>query len=441
MFATIVPISSLLAGVALLLLGSGLFGTLLAVRGGLEGFPDIVLGLIMSSYFVGFLIGTWLGPQVIRRVGHIRTFAICAAVAACTGLLHPMWVDPWFWALLRVLTGISLVGLYTVIESWLNTHAASEQRGRVFASYMVVNLAALAISQWLILLAPPSGFMLFSLVAIFISLSLIPIAMTRLDQPQTSSHASLNVRQLYRVAPVGVVGSLVSGLAMGAFWGLAPVFAQRIGLELIGISTLMSLVILGGAALQYPIGRYSDRHDRRRVLGKVTAAAAIVAVATLLLLQIWRDSLYPLMFLYGGLAFSLYPICVAHMVDHLAPEEVLAGSSGLLLLHGIGAAVGPTLAGVVMGLIGSQALLLYFALVLAPLALFAARHATPAADDDVIAEDQTGVFVPMVRTSPIALELLPDGDAAPQVPEESEAPWEEHRRPPGSPPQSPTGLP
>lgn len=408
MYMTVIPISALLSGVGLLLLGSGLLGTLLAVRAGMQGYADLVIGLVMSAYFAGFLVGTWLAPRLIVRVGHIRYFAVCASVAACTALLHVLWVDPWFWALLRLLTGMALVGLYTVVESWLNSQSSTDRRGQVFALYMMVNLGALAIGQWLILLADPGGFALFAAISILFSLSLIPVAMTRLEQPVQVAHAPVSLRRLYSAAPVGVVGALLSGLIMGAFWGMGPLFAQRLDLGITGVAMLMSVVILGGAALQFPIGRYSDRHDRRRVLAKAAALAAVAAISALLLMRWHGALLYPLMFIYGGLAFALYPICVAHLIDQLDGGEVLGGSSGLLLLHGSGAAIGPALAGLLMSLLGTQALLLYFAIGLLPLAAFALRHAVPAADDEVVVDDQTGTFVPMVRTSPAALEMLPD---------------------------------
>lgn len=415
MASRIIPISALLAGIALLLLGSGLFGTLLAIRGGIEGFSDVVLGLVMSAYFVGFLVGTAVCPSIIARVGHIRAFAIFAAVASTTGVLHAIWVDPWFWALLRMLTGISIVGLYNVVESWLTRQATSDTRGGIFAVYMVVNLLALAAGQWLILLAPVEGHILFSIVTVLIVLSLVPVAMTRLAQPEATDAPPVSLMYLYDVAPVAIVGSFASGLVMGAFWGMGPLFAQRIGLEAGGVALLMSLTIVGGAALQLPIGRYSDNHDRRRVVAKVSAYAAVVAVLVALTLHAFSGALYPLMFVYGGLAFALYPLCVAHLADWIAPEEMLGGSSRLLLLHGGGAALGPVLAGVLMGVLGSEALPLYFAVLLIPMALFAARHSRPQVEDVIIADEQSSQFVPMVRTSPVALELLTDEDVLAQA--------------------------
>lgn len=406
MTSRIFPISALLGGVALLLLGGGLLGTLLAVRGGLEGYSTTVIGLVMSAYFVGFLFGTGIAPIVIRRVGHIRAFAIFAAVASTTALVHAIWVDPWVWALLRLLTGIAIVGLYNVIESWLTAQATNESRGGIFAVYMIVNLLALAAGQWLILVASPTSFELFSLIGILVALSLIPVALTQLGQPDATLSESVPLGLVLRAAPVAAVGGFGSGLVMGAFWGMGPLFAQRIGLDERGVAALMSLTIVGGALLQLPIGRYSDLHDRRRVMGQVAAGAALAAIVGAHALSYWPLSIYATMAVYGGLAFAIYPLCAAHLSDWLDADQLIGGSGWLLLLHGAGAALGPLLAGWFIGIMGAGSLMLYFSILLLPVAWFAGWYASPRRADPALAEDQSSHFVPMVRTSPMAWEML-----------------------------------
>lgn len=406
MTSRIFPISALLAGVALLLLGGGLLGTLLAVRGGLEGYSTTVIGLVMSAYFVGFLVGTGIAPILIRRVGHIRAFAIFAAVASTTALIHAIWVDPWVWALLRLLTGIAIVGLYNVIESWLTAQATNESRGGVFAVYMIVNLLALAAGQWLILVAPPTSFELFSLIGILVALSLVPVALTKLGQPDTTLSESVPLGVILRAAPVAAAGGFGSGLVMGAFWGMGPLFAQRIGLDERGVAALMSLTIVGGALLQLPIGRYSDIHDRRRVMGQVAAGAALAAIIGAHALSHWQLSIYATMAVYGGLVFAIYPLCAAHLSDHLDADQLIGGSGWLLLLHGAGAALGPLLAGWFIGVMGAGSLMLYFSILLLPVAWFAGWYAEPRRADAALAEEQSSHFVPMVRTSPMAWEML-----------------------------------
>lgn len=429
MTSRIFPVSALLGGVALLLLGGGLLGTLVAVRAGQEGYSTAVVGLVMSAYFVGFLLGTGIAPLVIRRVGHIRAFAIFAAVASTTALVHAVWVDPWIWALLRMTTGVAIVGLYNVIESWLTTQAGSESRGSIFAVYMIVNLLAMAAGQWLILVAPPSSFELFSLVAGLVALSLVPVALTRLGQPDSTLTESVPFRAIRGAAPVAIVGGFGSGLVMGAFWGMGPLFAQRIGLDQHGVAALMSLTILGGALLQLPIGRYSDSHDRRRVVGQVAAGAALTAIAGTHALQYFPLSIYATMALYGGLVFAVYPLCAAHLSDWLDTDQLVGGSSWLLLLHGAGAAAGPLLAGWFMGVMGAGSLLLFFAGLLLPLAWFADWYAAPRRADEAISEEQSSQFVPMVRTSSAAMELLAAeeeaADAAPDWAPDADAELDE----------------
>jgi len=403
MWSLIAPISSLLGGVALLLLGNGLLNTLLTLRGVAEGYSTSMLGLIMSGYFVGFLLGTWLAIPLVRRVGHIRAFAFCAALAAITALLHVLIVDPWVWLGLRVLYGLALVSLYMVIESWLNAQVPNDKRGQVFAVYMAVNLGALAAAQQLLNLASPSDFVLFVLAAMLISAALMPITLTRQLQPSVPDTLHTNLRQIVGIAPLAIAAAGLSGLALGAFWGMAPVYAALSGFDATGVGVLMSSAILGGALLQWPIGMYSDKHDRRLVLFWVVALAVVVAVLMSLLPA--GRLLLGLMFLWGGLAFAIYPIAVAQLIDQLHSDEILAGSSSLLMVNGIGSVCGPLLAGVLMQHLGAQALPLYFATTLGLLAaytLYRLRHVS-----DLVSEP-AGHFMPMLRTSHTVLELMPD---------------------------------
>lgn len=413
MWSLIAPISSLLGGVALLLLGNGLLNTLLTLRGVAEGYSTGMLGLIMSGYFVGFLLGTWLAIPLVRRVGHIRAFAFCAALAAITALLHVLIIDPWVWLGLRVLYGLALVSLYMVIESWLNAQVPNGKRGQVFALYMAVNLGALAAAQQLLNLADPSDFVLFVLAAMLISAALMPIALTRQPQPSVPETLHTNLRQLVGIAPLAIAAAGLSGLALGAFWGMAPVYASLSGFDATGVGLLMSGAILGGALLQWPIGIYSDKHDRRLVLFWVVALS--VAVALLMSVLPAGRLLLAAIFVWGGLAFAIYPIAVAQLIDQLHSDEILAGSSSLLMVNGIGSVCGPLLAGLLMQHLGAQALPLYFAATLGALAAYTfyrLRHVT-----DLVSEPHAH-FMPMLRTSHTVLELMPDAPPSDDISED-----------------------
>lgn len=398
-------LTSLLLGVALLLTGGGLLGTLLAVRGGQEGFSANALGWVMSGYFAGFFVGTFTAPPLIRRMGHSRAFAFHAALATMAVLLHPLWLDPWGWGVLRVVTGIALVGLYTVIESWLNAEPDPQRRSRVFSLYMMINLSALALGQVLLMLGDAGAAAMFTVTALLVCAAMLPVTATRLQQPDVPNVPRLKLATLYRLAPVATVAAGLSGLAMGPFWGLLPVYAGEIGLSGDGVPFFMLTAIAGGALLQWPLGRISDGHDRRIGLLAVSLAAAGLGVlAAMPLIQQQIHVMFLLVFCYGGLVFALYPFAVAHMLDYLASEDLLSGCSSLLLVHGVGAAIGPAIAGALMTRFGAPALPLYFAVVLACLAAFTAtrlvRHAR--------LRTHPAPFRAMVRTTPSALELMPE---------------------------------
>ena len=397
------PISSLLAGVTLLLLGHGLLNTLLTLRGVAEGYSTGMIGLLMSGYFAGFLIGTWLAPSLIRRIGHIRTFSFYAALAATAVLLHVLIVNPWVWLVLRVMYGVALVTLYIVIESWLNAQVSGEKRGQVFAVYMAVNLGSLAAAQQLLGLASPMAFTLFALATILIGGAMMPITLTRQPQPTLPDVPSTDLLQLARIAPLPLMAAGISGFALGGFWGLAPVYAGQVGFDDAGIGLMMSVAILGGALLQWPIGLLSDRFERRVVLLWVVTLATFLSLGSAVLGA--GPALLGLMFIWGGLAFSIYSIAVAQMVDHLNPDEILSGSSGLLLANGFGAAFGPEVAGGLMHLTGPVALPLFYAVSLGVLAFYAFYR--PRKVMDLITEPH-GRFTPILRTSPTVMELMPD---------------------------------
>lgn len=407
MIATLYSVSSILLGAAILIAGSGLFGTLLGVRAGQEGFADVVIGLIMSAYFIGFFIGTYVCPAIVRRVGHIRAFTMFAAIASATAILHALVVGPWVWAALRVVNGVCLVGFFMVTESWLNSVATNERRGQVFSAYVAITLGALALGQILIATADPAGFALFGVVSILFSLALVPVAFTRIEQPQPVAVPHLGLRHLYEAAPAAVIGAFASGLAGSALWGMAPVFVQRIGLDTGAVAGFMSAAVIGGAVLQWPIGRVSDRRDRRYVLAAICAVAAALALAALAATHWSVAALMVSVFFYGGVAFSIYPVSVAFLNDRLAREHALASSSGLLLVYGVGAAIGPTLAGSGMEIFGPRTLFVYFAVVLAPVAAFSyyrTRKAPEARDAP------RGHFVAMMRTSAEAMEMMSGSD-------------------------------
>lgn len=412
MITLVSSILSLLLGIGTILVGAGFLGTLLGMRATLENFSEVVTGLVMSAYFLGFVVGAYACPPLINRVGHIRAFAAMAAVASAAILTHALIIDPWAWGALRLITGVCSVGLYMVIESWLNAQASNRQRGQLFALYMTVNMIAMATGQYLLLFDSPDTFVPFAHVSILFALGLVPVALTRVREPHPIATPVLRPGYLFGKAPLGIIGTLIAGLLLGAFWGMGAVFAQGIGLSDTWTAFFMSGAILGGALLQVPIGRFSDSRDRRGVLLVVSLGGATPALAAFVLAQWIPIVLVSCIFIFGGFTFSIYALCVAHMNDHLDASEILEATSGLLLTYGIGATLGPAVVGALMSAFGARMLLLYFFSLLLLLATAAyhfmrKRPPLPAAEQ--------GEFVPMVRTSQAALEMHPKTEVEPEL--------------------------
>lgn len=397
----------LLSGLGLLLVGVGLLGTLLGLRATLAGFSNIDIGLIMGGYYAGYIAGTLLVPRVIRNVGHIRSFTAFAAVGAATSLAFGLLVHPWVWLVLRIVSGLCVVGLYMVVESWLNEQIAGSARGRIFSFYMMSTLVALGVGQSLLLAGDTTELTLFALAAILISLGVVPVAITRVHEPRIENELSTKFIELIRATPFGFIGALSAGLVNGAFWGMAPVFGQRLALEDGQIAMLMTATIFGGAILQWPIGHLSDRMDRRTVLVLTSLCTALVSAITALIVIKSYPGLIVSAFLHGGLMFSLYGISVAYSYDHMKPGVALEATRSLLLIYGIGALCGPLLVGIAMDLIGPVGLPVVSATTTATLALFGLYRMSRSSAPPV--EEQTE-FVPLVRTTPVVLEMHPDVD-------------------------------
>lgn len=356
MSAAFAPISALLLSVALLLMGNGLQGTLLPVRANLEAFSATDIGILGSAYFFGFAAGCLYGPRLIRRAGHIRAFTALVAIASCVVLVHSLFVDPLLWWVLRAMTGFCFAALYMIIESWLNEKSTNETRGFVFSLYTIINLTVMTIGQLMLTLDRPEDFPLFMLASILVSLATVPVALTKAQAPAPIRSVKIRLFHLYRLSPVGVIGCLVVGVANGSFWSLAPVFAQEKGADTWGVAVFMSVAVLAGALGQWPLGRLSDRMDRRKV---IIAAASGAALAGLLFV-LWSPpsvtELLAVIFLFGLFTLPIYGIVVAHMNDYVEPGGYVEAASGLLLVYAMGAVVGPLVSSLFMQHLGPEGL-------------------------------------------------------------------------------------
>jgi MFS family permease len=335
-----------------LMLGAGLQGTLLGVRATLEGFPTPVIGAIMSCYYIGYLMGTRAAPVMLKRLGHIRVFAALAAVASVTILVQGVLVNPIAWGAMRLLSGICFAGIYVVAESWLNDRASRANRGRLLAVYMAVLYVGLGLAQFLLLLANPRSALPFMLISMLISLAMVPIVVSAQKMPECLVPRPVRYRELYRNSPLGVVAVTVSGLISAILFSMGPVYARLSGLGVSGVATFMSASILAAVVTQYPVGRLSDRVDRRSVIAGVCTLATLVAAAIALFGTMPRGLFLLLAAVFSGSVLTLYSLAISHVNDKLEPAQMVAASSALLLLNGAAAAVGPMLMGSLMAAFG-----------------------------------------------------------------------------------------
>jgi len=411
--AVVKALFALLLGTSLIVTGTGLTGTALALYADRLGFPGALTGIVMSAYFAGYVLGTYVCPKIVMSAGHVRAFSAFAATAASAVLLHPLVIHAAVWAGLRFVTGACVVGLYMVIESWLNERSTNEARGRVFAVYQVISLVALAAGQYLILFDSDSLATAFILAGALLAIGLVPVVLTRVPHPAAISSVRLDLGRLLRISPLGVAGTLVAGLGAGAFFALGPVFAQRIGLDTASVALFMSVVLVGGVVLQWPIGHASDLWDRRTVILAVAVGGALFAALATLLLDRSIPGMLATMLLYGGAAFSLYPLCVAHANDFADASEFVATASGLLLVYGIGAVVGPLLSGMLIQFVGAYAFLVLLSSMQAALAVFIVARMRMRRAPPLAAQEP---FVMLARTSQSVLEMIAPSDDEPAPP-------------------------
>lgn len=407
----LMPLLPLLIGVSLVVVGVGLLFSVMGIRANLSNFSSLTLGLVMSAYYVGFLVGSYSAPWLIRRIGHIRAFAVFASVASIMPILHAVWVNPWFWGGLRLVTGLCVIGMYVVIESWLNSATPSKHRGKVFGTYMMVCMVAGAVGQWLILVGDKMSFIPFAMVAIVFSVALLPITLSPQDEPEVEESPRFSLRRLFDVSPLGVVGVTAAGVINGAFFGMGASFAQGAGLSDTNVANFMGATLLGGALFQWPVGHYSDKHDRRMVLFWVCVVGAGVAaaayLAALLMPRAFLDvTLIFLGVLIGGMIFTIYGLSVAYVNDLIPPKEVVETTTGLLLMYGVGAVFGPFLAGLVMSTFNNAGFMLFMAVVMALVSLYVLRR-LPAAEP--VPDSEKSDYVLSGQGSPSVLKLDPRG--------------------------------
>lgn len=392
------PLIPLLVTAAILIGGNGLQATFISLRAAQEQFSTSLIGVVGTGYYIGFAIGCIYVTRILRAIGHIRTFSALAAIASSASLAMVLWIDPWFWFAMRMIAGFCFAGLFATVESWLNARVTNANRARTLSVYRFVDLGAVTAAQYLIPTVGISGFDLFAIISLALTLSLVPISFADRSSPQVPEAVRFELGALWTISPLATVGCLAVGLSNSTFRALGPIYAVDLGFSITDIATFMSIGIFGGVVLQYPLGHYSDRLDRRVVILLATLGAL---GATLFL--VFGAGQSPManfigIFVFGAFAMPLYSLCSAHANDHAAPGQHAIVSAGTLFYWSLGAIVGPMIASVLLDLFGARSLFIYMAAVLALFSAFTLQRM--AARGPVPAEKRRMRFRVLLRNSP-----------------------------------------
>lgn len=392
---------ALLLGMMLLQVGNGMQSTLLGIRGQIEGFSTLEMSLVMSGYFVGFLFGSRMAPDMIRRVGHVRVFAALGSLISAVMILYPVFTDPIAWGLARILIGFCFSGVYVTAESWLNNAADNENRGQALSLYMIVQMVGIVSAQALMLVADPGGFVLFIIPSILISLSFAPILLSISPTPAFSTTKPLSLLEIMKISPLGCVGMFLLGGVFSAQFGMAPVYGAEAGLSVAQISTFVSVFFIAALLLQLPIGWISDRMDRRMLIFVCSVILGLGGVLGAVMGHVFVVLLVAAFFI-GGMSNPLYSLLIAYTNDFLDHEDMAAAAGGLVFINGLGAVAGPVLTGWLMGVVGPWGFFGFITFLAFAMALYALYRMTQRPAPTV---EQTDSYAPvMPMGAPLSVE-------------------------------------
>lgn len=358
---TLRAVWTLLFGIGLLQAANGLQGSLLGVRAEAEGFKPAAIGLIMSGFYVGLLLGSLWTPRAVRVVGHVRVFAAMSAIASVSILLHALFVNEISWWIIRCVTGFCYAGILVVAESWLNDRAPEETRGQILALYMAVSFGGIAGGQMLLNIASSEEATLYMVVSVLISLAVVPLLLRSTQLPAGDAGSPIYLRELIIASPLGVFGMFITGLVNGTVFGMGAVYARSTGYSVADTAIFMALLTAGAAALQWPIGKLSDRFDRRLIMTVIAGLSIVVSLAATGIQSI--DSLYSicLIILTGGVSLSIHSLSLAYTNSHLKSDQMIGASSVLVLILGVGSVIGPIVTGAAMSLFGPPGFFIWLA--------------------------------------------------------------------------------
>jgi MFS family permease len=404
MLSRLKPVAPVLLGVTFAQLALGALAPLISVLLAAHAVPTPYIGLVASSYYVGFLCGSLSCAAIVDRVGHIRAFAVFAAVGADCALLHATMSSPLSWGVLRAITGYAMAGVFLIVESWLNAKVDSSSRGRVFAAYLLVSWAASAVGPQALNVAHPFESFLFILIAMGFVTSLIPMALTQVSNPEIAGRAHFGIARLFAISPLGVVACCAAGLVNSAFYGLIPVYGQAIGLDAGRLSALLTTALVGGLLSQYPIGLLSDHFGRRPTMLAALLGGIVLALAMMVFGKGSYATLIAFAFVYAGMTAPLYGLGAGQTNDYISAKDFVGASGGLLFAWALGASAGPAAASAVMGALGPNGLFVYIAAVLFLIGAFTIFRMLRRTGLPI---DQQTSFVPAPQTPPRIAELDP----------------------------------
>lgn len=408
----------LLLGILMLMVGNGMQGTLLGIRGEIEGIPTTQMSVVMAGYFGGFVLGSRIVPGMIQRVGHVRVFAALASLISAVLIVYaaiPHWIA---WALMRLLIGFCFCGVYITAESWVNASAGNETRGRAMSAYFIVQMLGLVAGQMLMNVGDPGGWMLFVIPSVLVSVAFTPILLAQVPAPRFESIKPMSMRRLYRASPLGCVGIFLIGGVFSALLGMGAVWAATIGMSVREISAFVAAIWIGGLLAQYPIGWLSDRVDRRVLITALAVFGTLVtAIFALRDSGVWGYLLAAA--LVGGVANPIYALLIAYTNDFLDTADMAAASAGLLLINGTGSVFGPILTGWLMAAMGPEGFWVYMAVLLAGLSAYGGwrmtRRATPNVDQNF------AVLSPSATPLAVETALAEAGDNSTSLPQDKAA--------------------
>ena len=392
---------ALLLGMMLLMVGNGLQGTLLGVRGGIEGFSTFEMSIVMSAYFAGFLGGSRVAPEMIRRVGHVRVFAALASFISAILILYPAFAHPVAWALGRLVIGFCFSGVYVTAESWLNNSADNTNRGKALSVYMIVQMFGIVSAQVLLAMGDVSGYALFIVSSVLVSISFAPILLSISPTPAFETAKPMPLKTLIKISPLGCFGMFLLGGVFSAQFGMSAVYGVAAGLTIAQISLFVSSIYVGALLMQYPIGWFSDRVDRRLVILIVASLGGVMSLVAFSFDQ-YFSALLVAAFIIGGTSNPLYSLLIAYTNDYLEADDMASAAGGLIFINGMGAIAGPLATGKVMDTFGTQAFFMVIATLMLTLTGYAGYRMTQRSRDGI----EDGLYAPvMPSSSPVAVEV------------------------------------